>query len=41
MSTWFLLGLQGLGAWPGLIVIVGLAFIALGADLARHDHNLR
>lgn len=30
-------GLNGLHAWPGLLVIVGLAFIAMGADLARRE----
>jgi hypothetical protein len=32
-------GLVGLQAWPGLVVVVGLAFIAMGADLARHERN--
>ena len=40
MSHLLLLGLSGLGAWPGLLVIVGLAFIAMGADLVRHERNL-
>jgi hypothetical protein len=30
-------GLAGLQAWPGLLVILGLAFIAMGADVARHE----
>ena len=33
-------GLTGLTAWPGLVVIVGLAFIAMGADLSRHERDL-
>jgi hypothetical protein len=32
-------GISELGAWPGLLVIVGLAFIALGADLSRHERK--
>ena len=40
MSHLLLLGLSGLAAWPGLVVIVGLAFIAMGADLARHEREL-
>jgi hypothetical protein len=30
-------GINELQAWPGLLVIVGLAFVAMGADVARHD----
>jgi hypothetical protein len=33
------LGIAGLQAWPGLLVIVGLAFIAMGADVARHERE--
>jgi hypothetical protein len=32
-------GLVALQAWPGLIVILGLAFIAMGADVARHERH--
>ncbi|HEY8760423.1 MAG TPA: hypothetical protein VIP52_05860 [Candidatus Dormibacteraeota bacterium] len=32
-------GISGLQAWPGLLVIVGLAFMAMGADLARHERD--
>jgi hypothetical protein len=32
-------GLNELQAWPGLVVIVGLAFIAMGADLARRERD--
>ena len=32
-------GLTGLQAWPGLLVIVGFAFIAKGAAVARHEHT--
>jgi hypothetical protein len=32
-------GLSELQAWPGLLVIVGLAFIAMGADVARHERD--
>ena len=32
-------GLLALQAWPGLIVILGLAFIALGADLAVQERK--
>jgi hypothetical protein len=32
-------GIDGLQAWPGLLVIVGLAFIAMGADVARHERD--
>ncbi len=31
--------ISGLHAWPGLVVIVGLAFIAMGADLARRERR--
>ena len=40
MSHLLFLGLSGLQAWPGLLVILGLAFIAMGADAARHEKNL-
>jgi hypothetical protein len=40
MSQLLALGFNGLQAWPGLLVIVGLAFIAMGADLARHEREL-
>jgi len=39
MSHVLIVGLAGLQAWPGLLVIVGLAFIAMGADLARHERK--
>jgi hypothetical protein len=32
-------GLNELQAWPGLLVIVGLAFIAMGADVTRHERD--
>jgi hypothetical protein len=37
MSHLLSLGLIGLSAWPGLVVVIGLAFIAMGADVARHE----
>jgi len=39
MSHLLLLGLSGLQAWPGLLVILGLAFIAMGADVSRHERK--
>ena len=39
MAHLLLAGLSELGAWPGLLVIVGLAFIAMGADVARHERD--
>jgi len=39
MAKVLLDGLVALQAWPGLIVILGLAFIALGADVARHERK--
>ena len=39
MAHLLLAGLTELQAWPGLVVIVGLAFIAMGADVARHDRD--
>ncbi len=32
-------GLNELQAWPGLLVIVGLAFIAMGADVVRQERD--
>jgi hypothetical protein len=32
-------GLTELQAWPGLLVIIGLAFVAMGADVARHERD--
>jgi hypothetical protein len=32
-------GIIGLQAWPGLLVVVGLAFIAMGADIARRERR--
>ena len=39
MAHLLLSGLSELQAWPGLLVIVGLAFIAMGADVARHERD--
>jgi hypothetical protein len=39
MTHLMFVGLSGLQAWPGLLVIVGLAFIAMGADLARRERD--
>ena len=39
MANLMFVGLSGLGAWPGLLVVVGLAFIAMGADIARRERD--
>jgi hypothetical protein len=39
MAHLLLAGINELQAWPGLLVILGLAFIAMGADVARHDRD--
>jgi hypothetical protein len=39
MTGFLLHGLLALQAWPGLVVILGLAFIAMGTDLALQERK--